>query len=382
MNSRARRQLLIRLYRAALRGSDPRQAVARAVRTRRLERILRKARRVGLFAVGKAAAGMARGVPAAWRREALVVLPASTPAPGLPSAETLFASHPEPDLSSVRAARRALRFFSRFGRGDVILCLLSGGASSLLALPRPGWTLSKKRRAIRRLARSGASIVEVNRLRRSLSAVKGGQLGRSTSARLITLVLSDVPGDDPGLVGSGPTVRGRRGDVTLVVATNASGLAAAAKEARRAGLVPHRKDRRLSGEAFRSGRRFGQAAAGLAAGEILLAGGETTVVLPSKHGRGGRSLEFALGAAYELESCRGLTVLAAGSDGRDGSSRAAGAFSDETTIPRSRRLRLDPGRALARHDTEEFFFRLSDLFVTGPTGNNVADWAFALRSRR
>ncbi|HSS44031.1 MAG TPA: MOFRL family protein, partial [Thermoanaerobaculia bacterium] len=249
--------------------------------------------------------------------------------------------------------------------------------SSLLALPRPGWTLGEKRDAIRRLMRSGASIVEVNRLRRSLSAIKGGRLGRSTSARLVTLAVSDVPGDDPTLIGSGPTVRGRRGDETLVVASNASGLAAAAREVRRLGLVPVQRRGRLSGEAHESGQRFARAAIKLSRGEILLAGGETTVTLPGRHGHGGRNLEFALGAAVELEGSPGLAMLAAGSDGLDGSSRAAGAFADGSTIARARRLGLDPSLALLRHETEEFFSRLSDVFVTGPTGNNVADWAFA-----
>ncbi|MGH9316394.1 MAG: glycerate kinase type-2 family protein [Thermoanaerobaculia bacterium] len=372
---------MIRLYRAALEGSDPERAVARALRKPRVAKVLREARRVGLFAVGKAAAGMACGVPERWRRETLVVLPASYPAPELPSAQILFASHPEPGRSSLHAAKSALRFFSGFDREDVLLCLVSGGTSSLLALPRPGWTLGEKRRAIRRLMRSGASIVEVNRLRRSLSAIKGGKLGRSTSARLVTLAVSDVPGDDPMLIGSGPTVRGRRGDVTLVVASNASGLAAAAREVRRLGLVPVQRRRRLSGEARESGRLFARAAAKLSRGEILLAGGETTVALPKRHGHGGRNLEFALGAALGLEGSPGLAMLAAGSDGIDGSSRAAGAFADGSTIARARRFRLDPSLALLRHETEGFFLRLSDVFVTGPTGNNVADWAFALCAR-
>lgn len=382
MNIRDSRQILVRLYRAALEGSDPQRAVARALRRPRVARILHETRRVGLFAVGKAAVGMACGVPDAWQKETLLVLPASTPPPELLFAKVLFASHPEPDRSSVQAAHSALRFFSGFGREDVILCLVSGGTSSLLALPRSGWTLAEKRQAVRRLMRSGASIVEINRLRWSLSAIKGGKLGRSTSARLVTLAVSDVPGDDPALIGSGPTIRGQRGDVTLVVASNASGLAAAAREVRRLGFAPVLRRRRLSGDACESGRLFARAAGKLSAGEALLAGGETTVTLPERHGQGGRNLEFALGAALELEGCGNLALLAAGSDGIDGSSRAAGAFANGGTIARARRLKLDPRRVLRRHETEKFFSRLSDLFVTGPTGNNIADWAFALRSHR
>jgi hydroxypyruvate reductase len=309
----------------------------------------------------------------------MVVLPRGYSGGGLSSVEVLFSSHPEPDSSSVRAARRALDYFESFGSRDVILCLISGGASSLLALPRPGLTLEAKRRAIRRLMRSGASIVAINRLRKSLSAIKGGGLGRRTSARLVTLVLSDVPGDRPALVGSGPTIRGRRGDATLVVGSNRLGLEAAAREARRLGLRPRVSARRLSGEAREEGRRFARAATGLKPGQVLLAGGETTVEVARAHGRGGRNLEFALGAALALDGETGVTVLAAGSDGIDGSSRAAGALADGRTLDRARRRGLDATRALARHDTEVFFERLGDLVVTGPTGTNVTDWAMAVR---
>jgi glycerate-2-kinase len=229
--------------------------------------------------------------------------------------------------------------------------------------------------------RSGASIVEINRLRASLSAIKGGRLGRRTSARLVTLVLSDVPGDRPALVGSGPTVRGRRGDATLVVGSNRLGLLAAAREARGLGLRPRFSRGLLSGEASEAGRRFARAASRLAPGQVLLAGGETTVRLARRHGRGGRNLEFALGAALALEGRSGITVLAAGSDGIDGSSKAAGALADGQTLARARRRGLDALRALARHDTEDFFARLGDLVVTGPTGTNVTDWAIAIRER-
>ena len=322
---------------------------------------------------------MVLGVPGRLRRGALVILPRGYPAGGLSSLEVLFSSHPEPDASSVRAGRRALDFFADFGPEDVILCLISGGTSSLLAMPRPGLTLEAKRRAVRRLMRTGASIVEINRLRKSLSAVKGGRLGRHTAARLVTLVLSDVPGDRPALVGSGPTVRGSRRDVTLVVGSNRMGLEAAAREARSLGLRPRVVGPRLSGEARDAGKRFARSASRLAPGEVLLAGGETTVTLGRRPGRGGRNLEFALGAAFALDGVRGISVLAAGSDGIDGSSLADGAFADGETLARSRKLGLDASRALVRHDTEVFFERLGDLLVTGPTGTNVTDWAMALR---
>lgn len=372
--------LLRALYRSALAAVDPRRSVADALARRDVVGALVLAQRVGVFAAGKAAAGMFR---AAWRtgREGLVVLPRGyAPPPARPGVRILYASHPEPDVSSVRAARSAVAFLSSFGAGDVVLCLLSGGSSSLLCLPRAGLTLAGKRRAVHRLVHSGAGIEEVNRLRTSLSAIKGGRLGRASSARLVTLVISDVPGDAPSLVGSGPTVRNRRGDVTRVVASNRSGLAGAARAARRLGLDPRTQRRRLEGEARDVGRRLGREVARLAPGQVLLAGGETTVTLARAPGRGGRSLEIALAAARELEGIAGAALLAAGSDGRDGSSNAAGALVDESTIALARRRGLDPARALARHDTERFFARAGGLLRTGPTGTNVADWAFGVRT--
>ena len=181
-----------RLYRAALAAVDPRLVTAAGLRERAVAKPLREARRVGVFAVGKAAAGMFEAA-AAPGRKGLVILPRGYPAPpSRPGATVLFSAHPEPDASSVAAARAAVRFFSGFGPEDVVLCLVSGGSSSLLCLPRPGVTLARKKHAVARLVRAGSAIDAVNRLRTSLSSVKGGKLGRETEARLVTLVLSDV----------------------------------------------------------------------------------------------------------------------------------------------------------------------------------------------
>ena len=311
-----------------------------------------------------------------------------SPVAGLPRRSILRASHPEPDASSVRAARRALAFFAGFGAEDAILCLISGGASSLVALPRPGVTLERKRRAVARLAASGATIAEINRLRRSLSAVKGGGLARATGARLVTLVLSDVAGDDPGVVGSGLTIRSRRrrSDVVRIVGSNRGGLEAAAAAARRLGLAPRIERRRLDGEARAAGADVAEKALALPPGSVLIAGGETVVhlrlrlrlPLPRRRGRGGRCLELALGAAPVLRGSA-VALLAAGSDGVDGSSGAAGAFCDGGTLRRAMRRRLDPDRALREHDTRPFFRALGDLYVTGATGTNVGDWVFAVK---
>jgi glycerate-2-kinase len=374
------RALLEKLYRAALAGADPRRAVARALRDPAVARRVEKARRVGVFAAGKAAAAMAGAVSRHLFDEALVVLPrqeAELPPRAAGDVEVLEASHPEPDASSVAAARRAVRFFEAFGPGDLILCLVSGGTSSLLCLPKRGLTLADKRRRIRDAVLAGAAIADLNRLRTSLSAVKGGRLGRRTRASLVTLVLSDVPGDRPKTVGSGPTIRGGRGDLVRVVGSNRSGLAAARERALGLGHEVVMRPRRLSGEAAEEGARLGREAARLRPGSVLLAGGETTVRLPRRHGRGGRALELALAAAAPLEGT-GATLLSAGSDGRDGSSIAAGAWSDGSTLARAGRLGARAADALARHDAEPFFEALGDLFVTGPTGTNVADWVFAV----
>jgi len=370
--------LLPALYRAALRAVDPERAVRTALARPEIASAVRNARRVGVFAVGKGAAGMFR---AAWKpgRKGLVVLPRGASAPRGRGIRVLFSAHPEPDASSVAAARAAVLFFSGFGPGDVILSLVSGGASSLLSLPRPGLTLAAKKRAVARLVRAGAPIAEVNRLRTSLSAVKGGRLGRETRARLVTLVLSDVPGDRASLVGSGPTVRRRPGDRTRVVASNRDGLAGAAREARRRGLAVRVFRPGLSGEARAAGSAFARAARRLPPATALLAGGETTVSLGRARGIGGRSLEFAIAAAIALQGTADVEILAAGSDGRDGSSRAAGARVNGGAVERARRRGRDPQRALARHDAEPFLEAAGALLVTGPTGTNVADWAFAFR---
>jgi glycerate 2-kinase len=376
------RHLLQKLYRAALSGADPERAVRKALASRELRRAVEAAGRIGVFAAGKAAAAMAR---AAGRElgpaEALVVLPRGLAAKDLSGAELLFAGHPEPDGSSRRAARRALEFFAGFGPGDLVLCLLSGGASALVAMPRPGISLAEKRRAVRRLSESGAGILAINRLRTSLSAVKGGRLGRATRARVATLVLSDVPGFRPAAVGSGPTIRpGRRGDLVRIVGDNRTGLDAAARQGARLGWRIVVEKRRLSGEARDAGRRLARRLARLPEGTLLLAGGETTVALGRRFGRGGRSLELALAAAFEIGGRPRLFLLAAGSDGRDGSAPSTGAFVDGRTLARARRLRLDPSAALSSHDTFPFFRRLEDLLVTGPTGTNVGDWVFGLRA--
>lgn len=380
MTRKSARDLLEGMYRAAVTGADPSRLVRRALGDPVIARKLDRASRVGLFASGKAAAGMLSGARVGHFDSAMAVLPRGYGSGRRSSGRLrlLFASHPDPDASSVSAARTALDFFRGFGPDDLILCLISGGTSSLLCLPRKGLTLAQKRERIRRAARSGAPIDALNRLRVRLSRVKGGRLGRATEAALVTLLLSDVPGDRPKVIGSGPTIRGRGGDLVRVVGGNGTGLDAAGDFARARGWRVQRAARRISGEAAVAGRRLGRAVADLPPRTVFLAGGESTVRLDAKSGTGGRSLELALAAADSLERANAV-LLAAGSDGRDGTSRGAGAFADGTTLRRARALGLDPGEALRGHDSEPFFDALGDVFTPGLTGTNVADWVFAVR---
>jgi glycerate-2-kinase len=375
------RRTLEEVYAAALAAVDPEELVRNFARSHR--RLLSAAGRKGLFAAGKAAVGMARGAAGLGFDGGLVVVPrGSSRAAGRPAGETLFAAHPEPDRSSLQAGKRALAFFESFGKGDLILALISGGASSLLCLPRAGLTLAQKRARIRRAAKQGWPIERLNRLRASLSRLKGGRLAESTQARVLTLVLSDIPGGNFRIVGSGPTIsRKKRTDRAILLADNRSGLAAAAREARKRGLAAVVWPELLRGEASAAGRSFATRLKLFNGAGILMAGGETTVKLTGRSGRGGRSQEFALGACLELSGSQGLTLLAAGSDGLDGNSGLAGAFVDGETLSRALKAGLLPDVVLARHDSAVFFEKLGDAFVPGATGTNVADWVFGLKCR-
>jgi glycerate-2-kinase len=174
--------------------------------------------------------------------------------------------------------------------------------------------------------------------------------------------------------------RGRRGDVVRIVGSNRIGLDAAAREAGRLGVKAARVRERLAGESRKAGARLARLGARLPPGTVLLAGGETVVTLGPRAGRGGRTLELALAAAQALDGTGGWTLLAASSDGLDGTSGAAGAWADPGTIARARRAGVDPAASLARHDTRAVFAAAGDLLVTGPTGGNVGDWVFLLRN--
>ncbi|MBX3023325.1 DUF4147 domain-containing protein [bacterium] len=382
-----------------------------------------------LFVVGagKAAARMAAGVEAALGSERLdgIVVTAPGCEAALRRIRIAIGSHPLPDRASVAAANEILRAVGRAAPDATLLALISGGASSLLALPRPPVTLADKIAANRLLLASGAAIEELNTVRKHLSAIKGGGVLRAAGGRTVTtLILSDVIGDDPSVIGSAPTMpdpstyadaiavlrryalldrvpaavrdlleAGARGETVetvkpgdpearrataTVIGSNATARRAAAIHAARLGYEPVVEDTPLSGDTAAAARRWAPRLTrrpGIARW-CVIAGGETTVVVRGA-GRGGRNQEFALAAAAELEGAS-VVLLSAGTDGIDGPTDAAGAFADGSTLARARERGLDQQKSLADNDAYAFFDRLGDLFRTGPTGTNVMDLKIAV----
>nr|MCU0760848.1 DUF4147 domain-containing protein [Steroidobacteraceae bacterium] len=338
----------------------------------------------------------------------------------------LEAGHPYPDSDGVRATEEVLRFASKARAQDLHLVLLTGGASALLAGPAGALTLDDELAVSRLLVASGATIQEVNVVRRHLSRIKGGQLARALApSTSLTLAISDVLGDDPATIGSGPTVpdpsthadalailgrfglaeqvptpvlrhlrAGAAGDLPetpkpgdpafertrfAIVASSDDAVAAAAAAARAAGCRIVRWPGPLEGDVHVAARAFAGRLRALAAAAtaldpptLLLAGGETTLRVRGA-GRGGRCQEFAAIAATEFAGTDGLTLLAAGTDGTDGPTDAAGGFADGGTLERARRAGLDPAARLADNDSHRLLAGAGDLFVTGPTGTNVMD---------
>jgi glycerate 2-kinase len=383
------------------------------------------AHRVWIVAAGKAAAAMAKEASRVFgSRLAGGVVAAPFLAHGLDAKLCAFvAGHPLPSRASLAAGRAAWRLLGRARRGDLVLVLLSGGASSLLVLPAAGISLSDKVRTGQLLLRAGATIGEVNAVRKHLSLLKGGGIvRRAGGARVLGLLLSDVIGSSPSVIGSGPAasdpttyadawrvlerydlleripgrvtrrlVLGRRGAIAetlkpgerrvrnLVIGDNRLALSAAAAEARSLGLRCQILSSSLRGDTRAAARWFANRLRRRRAGSgfCLLAGGETTVVVRGS-GRGGRNQEFALALAEELRGLRAVHCLSAGSDGRDGPTDAAGAFVDGSTFDKAIRRGLDPRRFLERNDSYELFRRLSGLFRPGPTGTNVMDLKIAI----
>jgi len=373
--------------------------------------------RTVVVGAGKAAAAMAQAVEAHWPPDAplsgLVVTRYGYGVAPLRRIEVVEAAHPVPDEAGRNAAARSLAAVRGLGADDLVLCLISGGGSALLALPAPGVTLAEKQEINRALLRSGAAIGEMNCVRKHLSAIKGGRLALACApARVVTLAISDVPGDDLSVIASGPTVPDATtqadaravlarygipvpgilqdpafetpkalpaGDVRLV-ATPQMALEAAARVARAAGLTPLILGDALEGEA----REVGRVMAGLArqvvrhgqpvpAPCVLLSGGETTVTVRGT-GVGGRNVEFLLALAVALDGLGGVHALAADTDGVDGAAEVAGAVISPDTLARAAALGLNPRAALDNNDAHGFFAALGDQVVTGPTRTNVNDF--------
>ena len=381
-----------------------------------------------VLGAGKAAATMARAVEEHWAGEldGLVVTRYGHRAP-CKRIEVVEAAHPVPDLAGREAAERILKMVQGLGADDLVLCLISGGGSALLALPAPGLTLQDKQAINRALLKSGANITEMNCVRKHLSAIKGGRLGAACHpARVVTLTISDVPGDDPAVIASGPTVPDRTtfaearaildkyaitepqavlahlraardetpkpGDPRLarcemyMIAAPQQSLEAAAEVARKAGVTPVILGDSLEGEArevalvhagiARQVLRHGQPAPRPC---VLLSGGETTVTVRGK-GRGGRNVEFLLALGVALGGEPDVYALAGDTDGVDGTEDNAGALLTPDTLARATAAGVDAKSRLADNDGYTFFSALGDLIKTGPTLTNVNDFRAILVS--
>jgi glycerate 2-kinase len=404
-------------------------ALAAADPAKTLPRFLPKPPRGRALVVGagKAAAKMARAVEDHWpgALSGLVVTRYRHAVP-CQRIEVVEAAHPVPDAAGQDAARRILKMVQGLTSDDLVICLMSGGASALLALPAPGLSLADKQAVTRELLRCGATIAEINAVRKHLSAIKGGRLAAAAyPARLATFAISDVPGDDPAVIGSGPTVADpstfaearailakdglapppnvvahlaraedetpKPGDPRLagasyeLIATPRLALEAAAAYARAQGVTPLILGDAIEGEARDVARAQAalarQAASGRLAPDgrplplpaVLLSGGETTVTVKGK-GRGGRNAEFLLALALALDGAEGIFALAADTDGIDGTENNAGAVIGPDTLARAKGQGLDLAAKLADNDAWGAFDALGDLLITGPTFTNVNDF--------
>ncbi len=401
------RTALRAMFDAAVASADPRRVLAAHLPER-------PAGRVVVVGAGKSAAVMAAALEDAWPGVPMAGVVVTRYGHAVPTrtVEVLEASHPVPDANSELGARRVLAAVEGLSRDDLVIALMSGGASALLELPAPGLTLADAGQVNRALLASGAAIGEMNAVRKHLSAIKGGRLAAAARpARVVTLVISDVPGDDPATIGSGPTVPDastwaevraiaaryalplprtdgpetpKPGEIDAdvrMIATPSMALAAAAAAARAHGLTPLILGDALEGES----RELGTVMAGIAQSArtfghplpppcVLLSGGETTVTIgQGPAGRGGRNTAFLLGLAVALRGAAGIWALAGDTDGIDGTEDAAGAIVTPSTLTRARQVGLDPRAVLAAHDSYGLFDAVGDLVRTGPTLTNVND---------
>ncbi|HEY0845697.1 MAG TPA: glycerate kinase [Noviherbaspirillum sp.] len=375
-----------------------------------------------VIGAGKGAAAMAKTVEQHWPGdiEGLVVTRYGHGA-DCRRIEVVEAAHPVPDEAGRRAAGRMMEMVRNLNENDLVLCLISGGGSALLALPDEGITLEQKQAINKALLKSGATISEMNCVRKHFSAIKGGRLALACApARVVTLLISDVPGDDPGIIASGPTLPDpttcadalailrkyaievppalerhltsgagetpKPGDVRFarnahhVIANAQQALQAAAEVARAAGVTPHILSDDIEGEARDVGlvhaaiaRQIASHGQPFAPPCVLISGGETTVTVRG-NGRGGRNAEFLLSLAVALQDAPGIHAIACDTDGIDGSEDNAGAIWQPEMMARAASLGLRPRAMLDNNDGYGFFSALGALVVTGPTRTNVNDF--------
>jgi hydroxypyruvate reductase len=378
------RALLLESFAAALAAVDGRHAVASELKRHPLPGAWH------VLAVGKAAGAMAQGAAAALGSrvvDGLAVLPPGYLPHGFDAAahgiDLVYSSHPLPDERSLEAGAKVMEYVARLPEDAALLCLVSGGASSLVEALVPGKTLDDLQSLNRWALQSGAPIAEINAARRQLSRLKGGGLARlAGDRRLHALMISDVPGDDPRVIGSGllHDATTREAPVHIVASiTHACRAAAAAARAR--GLRTRIVRTRLAGDAAQLGARIASALSRQPPGVLQVRGGESTVRLPENPGRGGRNQHLALAAALEFErlQLQGAYLLAAGTDGIDGASDDAGALVDAGTCLRARDAGCDAYQSLARADSGTLLDAAGDLLHTGPTATNVGDLVLTLR---
>lgn len=409
------RDLLEDLFRVAVAAAQPEAAT-------RSNLPAKPAGRTIVVGAGKASAQMAAALERAWDGPLSGIVVTrygySTPCERI---EIVEAAHPVPDVAGYLAARRIMETVSGLSHDDLVIALISGGGSALLPQPASGMSFEDEQAVNHILLASGAPIGVMNVIRNELSAIKGGRLAAlAAPARVATLIVSDIPGDDPALVASGPTIpmAGSRaearhlvslygldlpqsaqdilagnanlpprpddprfaGNTVRIIASAALSLEAAARQATTRGLSPHILSDAIEGEARDVARVHAAIAREVASRDrpfarpaLLLSGGETTVTIRGT-GRGGRNAEFMLSLAIALDGVPGITALAADTDGIDGAGDNAGAIVDGTTAQHMRAAGIDPRAALANNDAYNAFRAVGALFTTGPTGTNVNDF--------
>ena len=424
MHSQSQQETAKRIFRAALESVDPRRAVKRYQRA--ISDLLQgeDCRTLRVAGFGKAACAMAAAMEEQFGssidRGIVITPPGHCPEINTLQKIRLYeGGHPLPDENGLAGTAELVQLLKGSDEHILIVCLISGGGSALLVSPHKGISLAEKKQVTRLLLKAGAAVNELNTVRKHLSSVKGGRLAEiAHPARMVSLILSDVVGDKLDIIASGPTApddstfndalqvmekyklastvpaavidvltRGaqglipetpKQGDMifegvdNIIIAGNRIALEAARAEAEKLGYPVEIITSELTGEAREAGKRLAQRAMSMNRSACLISGGETTVTVTGG-GSGGRNLELALAFALEIRDAPGITLLSAGTDGKDGSADATGALVDGGTIAGARATGLNPEEYLADNDSYNFFKGVGGLLITGPTGTNVMD---------